>query len=97
MPLVPRLSTAQAEQVVLRLKEILILREPTQAIYRTALKRAAEGEIRSGGVFDALHLISAERAGAEIFLTFNLGDFARLSRSESPRVASPPDPPSLRL
>lgn len=97
LPLVPRPSTRQVEEVVLRLKETLTLKEPTPAIYRAALLRAAEGGIRSGGIFDAIHLVTAERFGAELLLTFNLDDFQRMAHPESPRIVAPPDPPALRV
>jgi hypothetical protein len=48
-------------------------------------------------VFDALHLLDAEQAGAEVFLTFNAPDFLRLSNGASPKIVVPPDPPSLLL
>lgn len=95
LPIQPRPSTAQVEQVVLRIKGILSLRELTPAVYRAAIKRSADAGIRSGGIFDAIHLVTAERAEAELFLTFNLDDFLRLRRPESPRIAAPPDPPGL--
>ena len=97
LPLVPRPSPSQVEEVVLRLKETLTLKEPTPAIYRAALRRAAENTIRSGGIFDAIHLVTAERAGVELLLTFNLADFRRVAHPESPRIAAPPDPPSLHV
>jgi len=43
----------------------------------------------------ALHLVEAERAGADVFLTFNPSDFERLAAGPKPVV--PPDPPSTQL
>ncbi|HUO85321.1 MAG TPA: PIN domain-containing protein [Thermoanaerobaculia bacterium] len=97
LPLLPRVSSPQAEEVTLRLKDILLLREPTSSMYRAALRRAADRGVRSGALFDALHLTTAERAGADLLLSFNLDDFARLATPDSPRIAAPPDPPSLKI
>lgn len=97
LPLLPRLSTEQAEEVVLRLAKILSLLPPTAAVYRSALRRAHEKRIRSGGLFDALQLITAERAGADLFLTFNVDDFSRIEAPTSPRIVAPPDPPALKV
>jgi hypothetical protein len=46
-------------------------------------------------VYDALHLVEAERAGADLLLTFNPSDFLRLAEGEKPKVVVPPDPPSI--
>ncbi len=96
LPLLPRVSTQQASEVVLRLEKTLRLIPVTASLYRAALRRAAEKGIRSGGVFDAVHLAAAERSQAEIFVTFNVDDFSRLRGPISPRVIAPPDPPSLK-
>jgi hypothetical protein len=37
--------------------------------------------LRSGAIFDALHLVAAERAEVDALLTFNLKDFLRFSPS----------------
>lgn len=44
-----------------------------------------------------LHLVEAERAGADVFLTFNPSDFQRLAVGPKPRIVVPPDPPSSEL
>ncbi len=64
--------------------------------YEMALERCADRGLRSGAVFDALHLAVAERAGAEAFLTFDPDDFERLAVEGGPRVVLPPDPPALQ-
>ena len=48
-------------------------------------------------VYDALHLVEAERAGADVFLTFNPSDFERLAVGSKPRIVVPADPPSTQL
>ncbi|HKO92114.1 MAG TPA: type II toxin-antitoxin system VapC family toxin [Polyangiaceae bacterium] len=67
----------------------------TVGAYRAALDRCAERSLRSGSVFDALHLVAAERKGATALVTFNRDDFARLSEGDTVRVVVPPDPPSV--
>ena len=69
----------------------------TVQIYREALDRSTSKGLRSGAIFDALHLATAEAAGVAAILTFNERDFARLSVTESPPIVVPPDPPAVRL
>jgi hypothetical protein len=38
---------------------------------------------------------TAKVEGADLLLTFNTGDFARLAEPGSPRILAPPDPPGL--
>jgi hypothetical protein len=58
-------------------------------------RRCSGRGLRSGAIYDALHLLAAEREAADIFLTFNVDDFRRLAEPTSPRVLAPPDPPRL--
>ncbi len=64
-------------------------------VYEAALLRCCAAEVTSGAVFDALHLVVAEKIEADLLLTFNIKDFRRLAVKESPLVAAPPDPPGL--
>jgi hypothetical protein len=41
--------------------------------------------------------VEAERAGADVLLTFNPKDFQRLAEFDKPRVLVPPDPPSVEV
>jgi len=50
--------------------------------------------LKSGAVFDALHLIAAERARADALLTFNPNDFSRLAQGERPKIVVPSAPPA---
>jgi hypothetical protein len=67
---------------------------PTLQTYLTAVERCSSRSFRSGAVYDALHLVEAEREGANILLTFNPDDFMRLVDSDHPTIVVPPDPPS---
>jgi predicted nucleic acid-binding protein len=69
----------------------------TIALYVAALDRCSSRGLRSGAIFDALHLAAAEAGGAEAVLTFNMGDFTRLSAAGGPRIVEPPDPPAIVL
>jgi predicted nucleic acid-binding protein len=48
-------------------------------------------------VFDALHLLAAERQRVDAFATFNPSDFERLVTEDSPRIVVPPDPPRFAV
>ena len=56
--------------------------------YLEVLERVAGLGLRSGVVYDALHLATAEAAGCERLYTFNLRDFNRLS-PKGLRIVSP--------
>jgi len=45
---------------------------------RESLRRVGSLGLRSGVIYDALHLASAEAAGCDSLYTFNLKDFRRL-------------------
>ncbi|MCP5524189.1 MAG: PIN domain-containing protein [Verrucomicrobiales bacterium] len=49
-----------------------------QRDYEKALDRVVGMGLRSGVVYDALHLVRAERERCDVLLTFNLRDFTRL-------------------
>jgi hypothetical protein len=55
-------------------------------VYNEALQRCTDRGFASGVVFDALHLVGAEHAGADALVTFNGADFLRLA--SPPRRAS---------
>jgi predicted nucleic acid-binding protein len=62
-------------------------------VYQAAVERCVERGLRSGAVFDALHLVAAERQGAQLFVTANVRHFERLASDESPRILPPDTPP----
>lgn len=57
--------------------------------YREAIARCAQRGAVSGALFDALHLVCAEKAEADVLLTFNLRDFRRLAGGGGPRLVEP--------
>jgi predicted nucleic acid-binding protein len=91
------MSQSEAQLTVANLPNQVRVVPLTVAGYQAAILRCAERGLKSGSVFDALHLVAAERAGADALLTLNPDDFTHLARPESPRVVVPPDPPSADL
>ena len=90
------LSPAEALVVVGTIGSQLSVVGPTAQTYVAAIERCSSRALKSGAVYDALHLVEAERAGADL-LTFNPSEFLRLAEVERPKVVVPPDPPSFEL
>jgi predicted nucleic acid-binding protein len=97
IPRPARLSPEQALRVVSRVRGVFQLHPMESVVYEEALQRCTDRGFSSGVVFDALHLVSAERAGADALVTFNGADFLRLAIPTSPPIVVPPDPPSVTL
>lgn len=97
LPIEPPISPALAEMAVDRLLKKVEPVEMDGETYRDALRRCSERGLRSGALFDALHLVSAERRKVDAFVTFNRTDFERLTVDGSPRLVVPPDPPRFAL
>jgi len=97
LPLEPAVSPALAGMTIERLLSRV---EPIPVegdVYREALRRCSERGLRSGALFDAVHLITAERRRVDAFVTFDRADFERLLVDASPRLVVPPDPPRFTL
>jgi len=97
LPTTARLSPEQALRVVRRVQGVFQLQPLEPSAYNEALQRCTDRGFASGVVFGALHLVSAERAGADAIVTFNGADFRRLATPASPRIVVPPDPPEVML
>jgi predicted nucleic acid-binding protein len=97
LPTAPLLAPALAERMVDRLADKIAVLPASPTLYRQVIHRTAERSLRSGAVFDALHLLTAEDARANAVLTFNTQDFTRLAVESSPRILFPPDPPRVEL
>ncbi len=95
LPIDPPISPRMATAAIGRLENLLSIRQLPLELYQAAFDRCSEKNLRSGIVFDALHLLSAEASGVEGFLTLNARDFERLVAEGSPKIVIPPDPPSL--
>jgi predicted nucleic acid-binding protein len=95
LPITPAITPELARIAVERLTRHVTPIQLGEVEYRGAIARCAERGLRSGAVFDALHLIAAEQSRADLLLTFNASDFTRLAGAAGPRVVVPPDPPRL--
>lgn len=88
LPLVDRILPPAARAYLEALRGFVSMVAITEPVYLEAIDRCATRGLGSGAVFDAIHLVAAEAAGAELMLTFNERDFSRLATTGSPRVAS---------
>jgi predicted nucleic acid-binding protein len=89
------LAPADARLATLNLATHFRVVPLTLDAYLAAIDRCVTRSLSSGTIFDALHIVAAEQAGADVILTFNPADFWRLADSDRPRIVVPPDPPSL--
>lgn len=95
LPIEPRLSGDVAAAVLDRVRLSTRFVAPRAATYPSAVGRCNARGLRSGAIYDALHLVTAEGEAAVLFLTFNVDDFVRLSEPNGPRIIAPPDPPGM--
>ncbi len=95
LPVEPRVPAATARTLLGRLREHVEVLELGEADYDAAMERCAASGLRSDAIYDALHLLAAERWGADRLLTFNTRDFVRLSAVGGPAILAPPDPPGV--
>ena len=79
LPLPRKIQAAEAriliEENFIQRLEVLPL---TPADYASALTRSSQLGLVSGVVYDALHLVAAERANCQRIYTYNLAHFHRL-------------------
>lgn len=97
LPVQPPLSPALVDRVLERFRTHVEVLELSWEDYSAAMRRCSDRGLRSGPVYDALHLAAAERWEADLLLTFNVQDFTRLSVESSPRIVAPPDPPGVDI
>jgi predicted nucleic acid-binding protein len=95
LPIDPAIAPPLATVAVERLARLLTVVEVTREAYQRAMQRCSERGLRSGAVFDAVHMVCAEMSGADVLVTFNPGDFTRLAVETGPAVLVPPDPPGF--
>lgn len=88
LPIKPAPSPAAARDSLTSLRSTIHRLPLDGRAYDAAVARCVDLGLRSGAVFDALHVISAERAGADVIVTADVDDFERLLVSGSPRVVS---------
>jgi predicted nucleic acid-binding protein len=88
LPIRPVPTPAAARDSLASLGKAIERRPLDGRAYDAAIARCIDRGLRSGAVFDALHVISAERARAELIVTADVDDFERLVISGSLRVVS---------
>ncbi len=90
LPRSPRILPVQAEVLV---QENVVSRFTVVALtakeYAALLKRLSGEEIVGGQAYDALHLESAKKSGADRIYTFNVRHFATLASQLSSRITAP--------
>jgi predicted nucleic acid-binding protein len=95
LPLEPPIAPALVQRMIDRFRSKVEILDLSWEDYHRAMQRCSDRGLRSGVVYDALHLVAAERWEAQVLLTFNLQDFERLATSGSPHILAPPDPPDV--
>ena len=95
IPVEPRLPLNAVDRIVDRLSGPIKPVAQRWSDYQAAMNRCSERTVRSGALYDALHLVIAEHLGAHVLLTFNVRHFTRLSSGNALRIVAPPDPPGF--
>ena len=86
-----RIAPKAALQVIDDLLQGFEVVPGSNELYRAAVARCASFGVASGAVYDTLHVIAAELAGADAIVTLDPGDFERFRIETSPRIVVPPD------
>ncbi|WP_437807060.1 type II toxin-antitoxin system VapC family toxin [Sorangium sp. So ce1078] len=95
LPVSPPISPFVAREAISELLDRFEAVSLTVQILMKAVERCASKGLRSGAIFDAIHLATAESVGAAALLTFNDRDFTRLSVASAPQIVAAPDPPAI--
>lgn len=78
LPTRPQHTPTEAKSLVDGVAELLTVNELLYEDYTTALKRMVEHGLSSGAIYDALHVVAAEKTEAKELVTFNGSDFRRI-------------------
>ena len=79
LPLPRRIQPAEATRLIEENFLVHLEAIPLSAAdYKTTLARVTTLGLRSGAIYDALHVRCAERAGCDRIITYNVTDFERL-------------------
>jgi predicted nucleic acid-binding protein len=97
LPVAPQLAPEDALRMIDAVATAFEVIPLSRGIYDSALQRCAMKGARSGAIYDALHLATAEAANVDKVLTFNAPDFQRLVIAGGPLVTVPPEPPAVVL
>jgi predicted nucleic acid-binding protein len=88
LPIRPAPTPAAARDSLASLRKAIRRLPLDERAYVDAVARCVERGLRSGAIFDALHVVCAERARADVIVTANVEDFERLVMSSGLRVLS---------
>lgn len=78
LPTRPQHSPQEAKALVDGVADLLTVTELGHEDYATALNCMAEHGLSSGAIYDALHVVAAEKTEAKELVTFNGSDFRRM-------------------
>ncbi|MFB6271418.1 MAG: type II toxin-antitoxin system VapC family toxin [Salinibacter sp.] len=78
LPTRPQHSPKEAKALVDGVADLLTVTELSYEDYATALDRMVEYDLSSGAIYDALHVVAAEKTEAAELVTFNGSDFRRM-------------------
>lgn len=78
LPTRPQHSPREAKTLVDGVADRLTVTELRHEDYATALDRMVEHGLSSGAIYDALHVVAAEKTEARELVTFNGLDFRRM-------------------
>lgn len=80
LPLPRRIQPAEAIRLIEENFLVHLAVVPLSAAdYKAVLSRVTTLGVRSGAIYDALHVRCAERAGCDRIITYNVTDFERLA------------------
>ncbi|HYC55253.1 MAG TPA: PIN domain-containing protein [Candidatus Binatia bacterium] len=88
LPMQPAPTPASARAALESLRKAIRRIPVDGATYDAAVARCIERGLRSGAIFDALHVICAEKAGANVIVTADVSDFERLVGADGPAVVA---------
>lgn len=86
LPTRPRHSPKEARALIDGVVGFLQVIELDAATYNTAIRRMAERGLSSGAIYDALHVVAAEKVEAAELVTFNGRDFRRMPPRDPTRL-----------
>ena len=89
LPLRPRITGPDGMNIVKQIQERLTLVALSEREYLAALELASSGAIVGAAVYDALIAHCSLKAEADILLTWNIRDFARLGPAIARLVKTP--------
>ena len=89
LPLRPRITGPEGMSIVKQIQERLTLVTLSEQEYVSALELASSGSVVGAATYDALIARCALKAEADILLTWNVRDFARLGPSIARLIKTP--------